>query len=62
MLNSVNGQSIIKVLLVSDIHDTTNNYEALKARSSFKYDLIIIPGDFLNLSLAETLGEITRCI
>jgi len=62
MLTSVSNQSVIRVLLISDIHDTTDNYNALSAQASFKYDLVIIPGDFLNLSLDQTLGELTRFI
>ena len=62
MLTSVSNQSVIRVLLISDIHDTTDNYNALRAQASFKYDLVIIPGDFLNLSLDQTLGELTRFI
>lgn len=50
----------LRILLVSDLHLNSKNIAKLVQNTPEKFDLVIIPGDFLNLNEAQSLGKLNR--
>ena len=50
----------LRILIASDIHLFAKHVAALVDEVSDKYDAVLIPGDFMNLSAKDASGGLTR--